>query len=278
MPDAPLRFCLAGANGRMGRTLLRLIAERDDMVVTAATTRADDPDLGKDAGTVAGLPPLDLPLTADIADAVATCDGILDFTTPQATLLHGREGAARGRFMVSGTTGIDGLAMAALEALAKRMPIFHTGNFSVGIAVLARAVEAAVRELGPGFDVEVIDYHHRHKVDSPSGTALMLGEAAARARDVELGSAAIRGRDGQTGARPDGGIGFAGIRGGSIIGQHDVVLAGPAERLVFSHMAEDRSLFAEGALRAARWLADQPPGLYGMSDLFSPPSGNTPRA
>ncbi len=278
MTDSPLRLCIAGANGRMGHTLLHLLSEQDDLTVTAATTKPDDPDLGRDAGASAGLAPMDLPLTADIAAAVETCDGIIDFSNPQATLLHGREAAAQGRFLVSGTTGIDGLAMAALEALGKRMAIFHTGNFSVGIAVLARAVEAATRALGPDFDVEIVDYHHRHKVDSPSGTALMLGEAAARARDVALNDAAQRGRDGITGPRPDGAIGFAGIRGGSIIGQHDVVLAGPGERLVLSHMADDRSLFAEGALRAARWLAGRPPGLYGMSDMLSAEAGEAPLA
>ncbi len=266
----PLKLCVAGANGRMGRTLVRLIAEDDNLVLTGATTRSDDPDLGRDVGLLAGGDEQGLSLTDDIEASVAEADGVVDFTMPQAMLLHGRAAAAHDKFLVSGTTGIDGLVLTALHSLATRMPVLHAGNFSLGVAVLSAAVEQAARILGPDYDVEIIDTHHRHKVDAPSGTALMLGEAAARAVGKPLDDIATRGRDGITGAREAGTIGFSAVRGGSVIGAHDVVFAGPSERLVFSHIAEDRSLFARGALKAAQWLAGRPPGLYSVSDMVLP--------
>ena len=202
--------------------------------------------------------------------ALAVADVVVDFTTPAASVALAQAAAARGGpALVIGSTGIDEAQLAAIAAAARKVPIVRSANYSLGLNMLMGLVEQAARALGPqAYDVEVFEAHHRHKVDAPSGTALMLGEAAARGRGVSLSNAARRTRDGITGARPEGEIGFSVMRGGGIVGEHSVTFAAEDEILTLSHSARDRSLFARGAVAAARWVAGKPPGLYDMRDVL----------
>ena len=203
------------------------------------------------------------------ADAIATADVVIDFTVPAASAELARASAARGGpALVIGSTGFDAAQLAIIAEAAKRVPIVRAGNFSLGVNMLMGLVEQAARALGPDYDIEIFEAHHRRKVDAPSGTALMLGEAAAAGRGVDLAQAARRGRDGITGPRTPGEIGFTVMRGGGIIGEHSVSFVSEGETLTLSHSARDRSLFASGALAAARWVADRTPGEYDMRDVL----------
>ncbi len=262
-----IRIAVAGASGRMGRTLIRALAEADDMLLAFALERTGHAELGADAGVLAGLPKAGIVLSDDPLAALAASDAVLDFTAPAASVPLS-ELAAQARIVhVIGTTGFSEADLARLNASARHAVIVKSGNMSLGVNLLAALVRAAARAL-PNFDVEIVEMHHRMKVDAPSGTALLLGEAAAQGRGVALKDHEQRARDGQTGTRADGTIGFASLRGGTVVGDHVVTLAGPFERIELTHRAEDRMIFARGALAAARWGQGQKPGLYGMNDVL----------
>jgi 4-hydroxy-tetrahydrodipicolinate reductase len=195
-------------------------------------------------------------------------DGIIDFTVPEATLALAELSAQARIVHVIGTTGIDSAGDAAIKAAARHARIVKSGNMSLGVNLLAAMVRKVAAALGPEFDIEVLEMHHRHKIDAPSGTALLLGEAAAEGRGIDLKTNAVRSRDGRTGARPEGTIGFAALRGGSVVGEHAVMFAGPAERLELVHKAESRDIFARGAMKAALWAQHKKPGLYSMADVL----------
>ncbi len=265
-----MKLVVLGAAGRMGRTLVRIVAETRGASVHAAIERPGNALLGQDAGTLAGVAPAGVVLGDDLDTALDGADGILDFTAPASSVAVARLAAARGLVHVIGTTGFSAEDEAAIrQAAGAGAVIVKSGNMSLGVNLLASLVEQAARALGPdAFDIEIVEMHHRHKVDAPSGTALLLGQAAADGRGIDLGASSVRVRDGHTGAREDGTIGFATLRGGSVVGEHQVILAGEGERIELAHRAEDRSIFARGAVRAALWAKDRSPGLYSMRDVL----------
>jgi 4-hydroxy-tetrahydrodipicolinate reductase len=249
-----LKIAVAGALGRMGRTVSALAETEANLVVVA---RFDRPD-AKGEGLVSQ------------AEALAAADVVIDFSTPGASVALAQAAAAAGRpALVIGSTGLDAAQAAAIDAAAGQVAIVRAGNFSLGVNMLIGLVEQAARALpAQAYDIEVLEAHHGRKVDAPSGTALMLGEAAARGRGVELAKVAKRGRDGVTGPRPVGEIGFSVIRAGGIVGEHSVIFASDEEILTLSHSARDRGLFARGAIAAARWASGKPPGAYDMGDVL----------
>lgn len=263
-----MRLVVVGAAGRMGRALVRAATEAEGVRVTAAIERSDSGFLGKDAGELAGVGELGVAISDDPLTAFAAADGVLDFTAPAASLGFA-ELAAQARIVhVIGTTGWADGEDEPLQAAARHARIVKSGNMSLGVNLLAALVQKAARALDADFDIEVLEMHHKHKVDAPSGTALLLGEAAAAGRGINLDDHAVRTRDGITGARTPGDIGFATLRGGSVIGEHSVVFAGEGERIELTHRAEDRQLFARGAVKAALWGFDQKPGFYSMADVL----------
>jgi 4-hydroxy-tetrahydrodipicolinate reductase len=266
---ADLRVAIAGAGGRMGGANLRAFVAAPGVTVTGAFDRAGTPAIGRDAGTQAGHEPLGVVIGDSPEVALANADAIVDFTAPAGSVALAKLAAARGLVHIIGTTGCsaeDDAAIAASAAAGAR--IVKAGNFSLGVNLLTALVRRAARTLGPEFDVEILEMHHNRKVDAPSGTALMLGQAAAAGRNISLEDHSVRGRDGLTGPRQAGDIGFATLRGGTVIGDHSVIFAGNGERLELVHRAEDRALFAQGAVRAALWARDQKPGLYDMADVL----------
>jgi 4-hydroxy-tetrahydrodipicolinate reductase len=263
-----MRLVVAGAAGRMGRALVRLICETKGAILAGAIEQPDSLAIGQDAGLLAGCAETGVKISGDALGAIAGADGILDFTTPQSTMALATLAAQARVAHVVGTTGLKPDHFAHLEAAARHAVIIQSGNMSLGVNLLAALVEKAARTLGPEFDIEIVEMHHRAKVDAPSGTALLLGAAAAKGRSIDLDAHSVRSRDGHTGARPDGAIGFASLRGGSIVGDHRVVFAGLGERLELGHVAEDRSIFARGALKAALWGQNRKPGLYSMFDVL----------
>lgn len=265
-PD--MKLVVAGAAGRMGRMLVRAVLETPGVALHAALEHEGSPALGEDAGTLAGERPLGVPVTADPLAAIVDAHGVLDFTTPAATVAMAALAAQARIAHVIGTTGLGESDLAKIAAAARHAPIVRSGNMSLGVNLLAGLVERAARALDASWDVEILEMHHRMKVDAPSGTALLLGEAAARGRGVDLASHSVRSRDGHTGARAAGDIGFATLRGGTVVGDHSVILAGAGERIVLSHHAEDRAVFARGAVRAALWARGRKPGHYSMADVL----------
>jgi len=263
-PSLP-RLAITGAAGRMGKALIRA-AHAGGYPLSAAFERPGAPDIGRDAGAVAGLDPIGVPLTDDPGAAPAF-DAFVDFTNPAATRAALSALPANAAAII-GTTGLSRDDEAALADAARTRVIVRSGNFSLGVNLLAAFVRQAAARLGPDWDIEILEAHHRMKVDAPSGTALLLGEAAAQGRNVALEAARIPPYDGAPGPRPAGGIGFAVRRGGGIIGEHDVMFATEGETLRFSHQALDRGLFAKGALEAARWAHGRAPGLYDMQDVL----------
>ncbi|MGI3901792.1 MAG: 4-hydroxy-tetrahydrodipicolinate reductase [Janthinobacterium lividum] len=263
-----MRLVVTGAGGRMGRMLVAAIQETPGLMLVAALERAGSPSLGQDAGTLAGLGPIGVAVTDNALEAFVGAEGVLDFTSPAATT-HFAMLAAQARIAhIIGTTGLDAADLGRLEAASRHAPLVRSGNMSLGVNLLAALVRRTARSLGVEWDVEIVESHHRMKVDSPSGTALLLGEAAAEGRGVDLGAVAVRGRDGIMGARAPGAIGFAALRGGTVVGDHSVIFAGEGERIELSHRAEDRSLFAKGAVKAALWARGRKPGLYSMADVL----------
>jgi 4-hydroxy-tetrahydrodipicolinate reductase len=264
---SPLRITVAGASGRMGRTLIRALAESEDLRLAFAIERSGHPQIGEDAGGLAGLPPMEVPLSDDPAAAIRASDAVLDFTAPAASVALSELAAQSRTVHVIGTTGYSENDLGRVQAAARNAVIVKSGNMSLGVNLLAALVREAAKAL-PNYDIEILEMHHRMKVDAPSGTALLLGEAAAQGRAVALAEHQLRGRDGNTGTRPDGAIGFASLRGGTVVGDHLVTLAGPFERIELVHRAEDRMIFARGALAAARWGQGKKPGLYSMTDVL----------
>ncbi len=252
----------------MGRMLVRAIHEAKDLSLAAAVEYAGHVQLGADAGTVAGVGLLDRELGADLDGALATGDVAIDFTAPQATIKHLDQYVAAGKPLVIGTTGFTAEQRALIERAATRLPIVLSANMSLGVNLLAELVAQAARALPASYDAELVELHHRLKKDSPSGTALLLGEALARGRQVRLADQVRHGREGLVGERPTGEIGMHAVRGGDVIGDHTVYFLGPGERLELSHRASTRETFAQGALAAARWLVGKPAGLYSMKDVL----------
>jgi 4-hydroxy-tetrahydrodipicolinate reductase len=263
-----LAIAVMGASGRMGRMLIDTISESDGAHLIAVTERADHPWVGQDLGEAMGKVRMGVPVYSDPLDAIAKAQAVIDFTSPEATVAHAQLTAQARCVHVIGTTGLSDGDLAALDAAARHATIVRAGNMSLGVNLLTRLVQQVAAALDTDFDIEVVEKHHRHKVDAPSGTALMLGEAAAAGRGVNLTDVAERGRDGITGPRGGNAIGFSAIRGGDIVGEHDVIFAGPGERIVVSHMATDRGIFARGALKAALWGQGKPPGHYSMASVL----------
>src|ERR1700742_3694756 len=234
-----MRLIVAGAGGRMGRALTRVISETKGAVLAGALEAPGSELLGKDAGVLAGLPANGVELSADLWSMSANADGILDFTVPGATIANVAIAAQRGLVHVIGTTGLSASDDAVIKSVTSRAVVVKSGNMSLGVNLLAALVKRVAKSLDENFDIEILEMHHKSKVDAPSGTALMLGEAAAAGRQIALEERAARGRDGLTGARRPGDIGFASLRGGTVVGDHSVIFAGPHERIVLSHHAEE---------------------------------------
>lgn len=265
---AELIIGIVGAAGRMGRALTRAATAQDGCRVGFASERSGHDALGRDAGALAGLDELGVALSDDTAALFDGAGAVLDFTAPAATVAHAKLAAQTGTVLVTGTTGLEPAQQKEIEAAAKTAAIVQAPNFSIGVNLAMALTERAAAVLGDDFDIEIVEMHHCHKVDAPSGTALGLGRAAARGRGVDLDKAAVRGRDGQTGERQRGAIGFASLRGGDVIGDHTVMFAGAGERVEITHKAGGREIFAAGAVRAALWAADKKPGLYSMQDVL----------
>jgi 4-hydroxy-tetrahydrodipicolinate reductase len=265
---AEMRLIVAGAGGRMGRTLVRAIAETKGLALAGALEDPRSPLIGSDAGGLAGIGDNGVKLAGDAAKALAQADGIIDFTAPAASLAYADAAAKAGKVHVLGTTGFSAADEAAIRSAAKTTAIVKSGNMSLGVNLLAALTRRVAKTLDAAFDIEILEMHHNRKVDAPSGTALLLGRAAADGRGIDLGKRSVRSRDGHTGARKSGDIGFATLRGGTVIGEHTVMFAGPAERIELTHKAEDRMIFARGALHAALWARDKKPGLYSMMDVL----------
>ena len=265
---ADMRLIVAGAGGRMGRALVRVISETPGAVLTGALEAPGSELLGKDAGLLAGLPANGVKLSADLWSLSAEADGILDFTVPGATIANVAIAAERKLVHIIGTTGLSSSDDAVIKSVTSRAVVVKSGNMSLGVNLLAALVKRVARSLDENFDIEILEMHHKAKIDAPSGTALMLGEAAASGRGIDLYAHSARGRDGHAGARRPGDIGFASLRGGTAAGDHSVIFAGPSERITLSHQAEDRMIFAHGALKAALWAHGKQPGLYSMADVL----------
>jgi len=261
-----MRLVIAGAGGRMGRTLIKAIADTKGLVVAGALEDARSPLVGQDSGVLAGLPANGVVLTTDAKTLLANADGIIDFTVPKACTVLAALTA--GKVHIVGTTGHSADEDAAIRNSAKTAVVVKSGNFSMGVNLLAALTKRVAKTLDDDFDIEIFEMHHNKKIDAPSGTALMFGRAAAAGRGIDLAQHSARGRDGETGARNRGDIGFASLRGGSVVGEHSVIFAGPAERVELVHRAEDRMIFARGALKAALWARGQKPGLYTMADVL----------
>jgi len=263
-----MRLVILGAGGRMGRALIKVMAETPGLRLAGAVDAAGSAVIGQDCGLLAGLGPNNVPVVADPKPLLGETDGIVDFTTPAASTAAAALAAEAGLVHVIGTTGFGPDDEAQIAAAARRSVIVKSGNMSLGVNLLAAVVRRVAQALDPSFDIEILEMHHNKKVDAPSGTALLFGRAAAEGRRIDLNRHAIRSRDGHTGPRHEGDIGFASLRGGSAVGDHSVIFAGPGERLELIHRAEDRGLFARGALMAALWARGRPPGLYSMADVL----------
>ncbi|MSO64365.1 MAG: 4-hydroxy-tetrahydrodipicolinate reductase [Alphaproteobacteria bacterium] len=262
-----MRVGIAGCTGRMGQALLREVLAAGDCMVAAGSERPGHAAIGTDVGAAIGRT-LGVAIVADPEALVSAADVVIDFTAPEASVALAAACARRQRIHVVGTTGLKPNHEEAIRQASARTAIVQAANFSIGVNVLLQVTRQVAALLPDAFDIEIVEMHHRHKVDAPSGTALALGRAAAAGRQVDLAAVADRGRDGITGARKPGHIGFAVLRGGAVVGDHTVVFASDSERLELTHRAQDRSLFAAGAVRAARWARGKPPGLYGMDDVL----------
>jgi 4-hydroxy-tetrahydrodipicolinate reductase len=264
----PANIAILGAGGRMGRALIRAISETEGAMLSAAIEYEGSPLIGQDAAVLAGLPAGGIAIGKDSAAGIAASVVAIEFSTPAATVKHAELAAQAGVAYIAGTTGLASCDEDVLREAAERIPVVYAANYSIGMVLLADLVRRAASRLGPEFDIEIVEMHHRHKVDAPSGSALALGRAAAAGRGVSLDDVAVRGRDGVTGAREKGAIGFASLRGGDVPGDHTVIYAGDCERLELTHRASGRDIFARGAIRAALWAIGQPPGLYDMRDVL----------
>ena len=259
---------ITGASGRMGQMLARLVLDSDQMRLVGAVDRPGSAWIGRDLGEAMGGQPNGVIVTDDAVSAIARAQAVIDFTTPAATVAFAELAAQARAVHVIGTTGLEEAHHHLIDAAAHSIPVLQTGNMSLGVNLIAALVESASARLGDDWDIEIVEMHHRHKVDAPSGTALLLGEAAARGRGISLADHSERGRDGITGARARGAIGFAALRGGSVAGDHHVIFATDDERIEIGHRAENRAIFARGAVKAALWLVGQGAGRYDMKSVL----------
>jgi 4-hydroxy-tetrahydrodipicolinate reductase len=261
-----MRLIVAGASGRMGRALIQAIAGSAGVRLAGAVEAAGAAAIGRDAGELCGLGPNGVAIMAELEPLLAAADGLIDFTTPTATIAFAPLLAENGLVHVIGTTGLSASEEAAVAAAARRAIVVKSGNMSLGVNLLAALVKRVAKTLDQDFDIEILEMHHNRKVDAPSGTALMLGRAAAAGRGIDLAQHSALSHDGR--ARRAGDIGFASLRGGTAVGDHSVIFAGTAERIELVHRAEDRTLFARGAVKAALWARGRPAGLYSMADVL----------
>jgi 4-hydroxy-tetrahydrodipicolinate reductase len=263
-----MKIGIVGCAGRMGRMLVQTVLETPGAELAGGTETEGGPFIGQDVAALAGGKPGGLPVSADAEALFAAADAVIDFTLPTATVSHAKLAARHKTCLVLGTTGLKAPEQEAVEAAALAVPVVQAANFSVGVNLLLGLTQQVAALLGEDFDIEIVEMHHRHKVDAPSGTALALGRAAAEGRGVDLAQVWQKVRDGHTGERKPGDIGFATLRGGDVVGDHTVLFAGPAERVELTHKAGSRAIFARGAVRAALWTGDQHPGLYSMRDVL----------
>jgi 4-hydroxy-tetrahydrodipicolinate reductase len=263
-----MRLIVAGAGGRMGRTLVKAITEIDGVTLVGAVDAPGSAVIGRDAGELAGVGANGVRVATDVEPLLANADGLIDFTIPAATLVLAEIAAKRGLVHVIGTTGLSAENDKLIAIAAQRSAIVKSGNMSLGVNLIEALVRRVAKALDDDFDIEIVETHHNRKIDAPSGTALMFGRAAAQGRGINLEQHSERGRDGHTGARERGAIGFASLRGGTVVGDHTVTFAGPAERIELTHKAEDRMIFARGAVKAALWARGRKPGLYSMADVL----------
>jgi 4-hydroxy-tetrahydrodipicolinate reductase len=263
-----MKIAIAGASGRMGRVLTRIVHETEGLEIAGGLEPKGSPAIGADMGELAGIGASGVKVSDDPLPLFTRIEGLIDFTVPKATLALAELSAQARIVHVIGTTGIDKDGDEKIRAAARHARIVKSGNMSLGVNLLAALVRKVAASLGEDFDIEVLEMHHKHKIDAPSGTALLLGQAAAEGRKIDLANSSVRSRDGHTGARPKGHIGFATLRGGSIVGEHTVMFSGPDERIELTHKAASREIFARGAVRAALWAKDKKPGLYSMADVL----------
>lgn len=263
-----MKIGITGCGGRMGRMLVAQVSQTPGAELAGGCEHLESPLVGQDVAVLAGLAPSGLTVAPDPDGVFAASDAVIDFTLPTATETHARLAAAHGTALIVGTTGLNAAQQGALAAAAKKAVVVQSANFSLGVNLLAGLTRQVAAILGEDYDIEIVEMHHRHKVDAPSGTALALGRAAADGRCVDLDAAADRVRDGHTGARVPGHIGFATLRGGDVVGDHTVIFAGAGERIELTHKAASRVIFARGAVRAAMWAKGQAPGLYSMTDVL----------
>ena len=263
-----MKIAVMGAAGRMGQELLRAIAATPGCTISGGTEPHGSAAVGHDLGELAGLGRLGVAVSDDASAVVAASDAIIDFTSPAATVAFAKLAARAGKIHVIGTTGFSAADEAAIKDASRSAIIIKSGNMSLGVNVLTALTKRVAAALGEDYDIEILEMHHRSKVDAPSGTALMLGQAAADGRGASLSDKSVRSRDGHTGARRPGDIGFATLRGGSVVGEHTVMFAGNGERIEITHVATDRGIFARGAIKAALWGKGRAPGLYAMTDVL----------
>jgi 4-hydroxy-tetrahydrodipicolinate reductase len=263
-----MRIGVVGCAGRMGRMLVREVLSTPGAVLAGGSERPGGAGIGRDVAEIAGLEPAGIKIVDDPAELFAHADAVIDFTAPEATLRHAALAAQSETALIVGTTGLTAAQQETIARSATHTPIILAPNMSVGVNLLLALVEQVARTLADDYDIEIVEMHHRHKVDAPSGTALGLGRAAAAGRGAPLETLWRKSRDGLTGPRPKGEIGFATLRGGDVVGDHSVIFAAEGERIELTHKASSRDLFAKGAVRAALWAADKPPGLYSMRDVL----------
>jgi 4-hydroxy-tetrahydrodipicolinate reductase len=265
---ADMRLVVTGAAGRMGRMLIKTIHETPGAILSGALEREGSSALGEDAGLFAGCARAGIAISSDPLPAFLDADGVVDFSSPAASVEFAALAAQARIACIVGTTGLSAEDLGRIAAAARHAPIVRSGNMSLGVNLLAALTRRAAKALGEAFDVEIVEMHHRMKVDAPSGTALLLGEAAAEGRGIDLGERSAPIRHGHTGARRAGDIGFASLRGGTVAGDHSVIFAGDGERIELTHRADDRAVFARGAVKAALWARARKPGLYSMADVL----------
>ncbi len=263
-----MKVGITGCAGRMGRMLIKTVTAQEGCDIIGGVEHAGSPELGKDLGNLAGIDALSLTVGTETEALFAEADVVIDFTLPTATSKHVALAASHKTALVLGTTGVPDEVATEIEAASKKTAIMWTGNYSLGVNLLSVLVEQAAKALSDDFDIDILEMHHRHKIDAPSGTALLLGKAAAVGRNVDFNDVSCLSREGQSGARPRGEIGFATLRGGDVPGEHTVMFAADGERIELTHKAGNREVFARGAVAAAKWVHGKEPGLYNMKDVL----------